>query len=181
MQITDCRIIRSHRRSMAIEITRQGEVLVRAPIYVSQKRIYAFVESKQGWIAEKLAKCACLPPFSAQEKKALALQAKALIPERVSHFAAILGVSVGRIAIRAQKTRWGSCSTKGNLNFNCLLALVPPEVLDYVVVHELCHLREMNHSPRFWAHVEAVLPDYKLRRKWLKEQGRQLIARLEQE
>ena len=95
-----------------------------------------------------------------------------------TQIAPLVGVSYGGITIRAQKTRWGSCSSKGNLNFNCLLLLAPAEVLDYVVVHELCHRREMNHSPKFWAEVERVLPDYDARRKWLKENGPGLISRL---
>ena len=89
-----------------------------------------------------------------------------------------MGVTYGRSTIRSQHTRWGSCSARGNLNFNCLLALTPPEVLDYVVVHELCHRKELNHSPAFWAEAERVLPDYKNRRNWLKENGTALIARL---
>ena len=80
--------------------------------------------------------------------------------------------------MRAQRTRWGSCSSSGNLNFNCLLALVPPAVLDYVVVHELCHRLEMNHSPRFWQEVGRVMPDYEEHKKWLRENGAELIERL---
>ena len=82
------------------------------------------------------------------------------------------------ITIRNQKTRWGSCSSKGNLNFNCLLMLTPPEVIDYVVVHELCHRKEMNHSWAFWAEVEKVLSGYKEQVKWLKENGGQVIGRM---
>ena len=108
----------------------------------------------------------------------MAKQVKTIIPVRAAYFAPLVGVSYGRITIRSQHTRWGSCSSKGNLNFNCLLALVPPEVLDYVVVHELCHRKEMNHSPRFWAEVERILPDYKMSLKWLKENGTALIGRL---
>ena len=89
-----------------------------------------------------------------------------------------MGVRYGRLAVRSQRSKWGSCSGKGNLNFNCLLLLAPDEVLDYVVVHELCHRREMNHSPRFWAEVERVLPDFKNARRWLKQNGASLMARL---
>jgi predicted metal-dependent hydrolase len=107
--------------------------------------------------------------------KVLADEALRVIPERVRFYAPVVGVTYGRITIRNQRTRWGSCSAKGNLNFNCLLMKAPPEVLDYVVVHELCHRLEMNHSPRFWAQVERVLPDYKVSRKWLREHGNELM------
>ena len=114
-----------------------------------------------------------------EQLQVLARQARQTIPERVAHFAPLVGVTYGRITIRSQHTLWGSCSSKGNLNFNCLLMLTPPEVLDYVVVHELCHRKEMNHSARFWAEVEHVLPDYEIQRKWLRENGTALISRLE--
>ena len=105
-------------------------------------------------------------------------KARAVVTEKVQYYAPLVGVTYNQIAIRAQHTRWGSCSNKGNLNFNCLLALVPPEVLDYVVVHELCHRKELNHSERFWNEVTKILPDYKVRKKWLKDNGSNLIARL---
>ena len=106
-----------------------------------------------------------------EELNKLVEQAKEVFPSKVAYFAKIVGVTYGRITIRCQKTRWGSCSSKGNLNFNCLLMLAPPEIVDYVVVHELCHRLEMNHSPKFWAQVERVLPHYKKYRKWLKDMG----------
>lgn len=113
--------------------------------------------------------------FKSRELQVLADEALRVIPERVQFYAPVVGVTYGRITIRNQRTRWGSCSAKGNLNFNCLLMKAPPEVLDYVVVHELCHRLEMNHSPRFWAQVERVLPDYKVSRKWLREHGNELM------
>ena len=110
-----------------------------------------------------------------EDIRALAEQAKNVIPERVAYYAEKVGVTYGRITIRNQKTRWGSCSSKGNLNFNCLLMLAPPEVMDSVVVHELCHLKQMNHSKKFYDEVLRVMPDYRARQKWLKEHGAELL------
>ena len=100
--------------------------------------------------------------------KALSEQARIYIPSRGEHFAQIIDVTYGRITIRHQKTRWGSCSSSGNLNFNCALMNTTPEIIDYVVVHELCHRKQMNHSALFWAEVEKVLPNYKELRSALK-------------
>ena len=173
-------LIRSSRKTISIQITPAGEVVVRCPQRMRGSDVQAFVESKQSWIEAHLPKTAPLPPFTREELQALAQQAKRLIPERAAYFAEKMGVTYGHITIRSQHTRWGSCSAKGNLNFNCLLVLTPPEVLDYVVVHELCHRKQLNHSAAFWAEVETVLPDYKIRKKWLKENGAALIARLPQ-
>ena len=114
--------------------------------------------------------------LSDEEVAKLTAEAKRVIPERVAYYAPIVGVSYGRVTIRHQKTRWGSCSAKGNLNFNCLLMLTPPEVLDSVVVHELCHRKEMNHSKRFYAEVYRVFPDYDKWDKWLKKNGKSIIS-----
>ncbi len=113
-----------------------------------------------------------------EEIQALAERAKITFPELVSRYANIIGVSYGRVTIRHQKTRWGSCSSKGNLNFNCLLMLAPQDVIEYVVVHELCHIKQMNHSKAFWAEVEKILPDYKDSVKWLKTEGGKLMRRV---
>ena len=172
-------LIRSRRKTLAIQITGDG-VLVRAPLSMPAPVIRAFVESKQAWIEKKLA--AQLPgvsPLTPEERAELTRQAREDLPQRVSRFAALLGLTYGRITIRCQKTRWGSCSGKKNLNFNCLLMLAPEWVRDYVVVHELCHLLEMNHSSRFWALVEKAAPDSKEARKWLRTQGSALIQRVE--
>lgn len=181
MDTVQYRVARSSRKTIAIQITPRGEVLVRCPRRMSMEAVDAFVKSKTGWIQGHLAKIRAVPcpaNLTEEELEALVRQAKERLPERAARFAPLVGVSYGRITIRAQRTRWGSCSGKGNLNFNCLLMLCPDEVVDYVVVHELCHRRELNHSPRFWAEVERVLPDYKIPRNWLKENGGTLIRRL---
>lgn len=108
------------------------------------------------------------PDVRAAIRSVLSARALERIRARIAHFAPRIGVAFGgRVAIREQKTRWGSCSGKGNLNFNWKLIMAPPQVLDYVVIHELCHLREFNHSPRFWALVEGQMPEYKSWKKWL--------------
>ena len=127
---------------------------------------------------ERKVEQADIPKFSVEEINDLANKALQYIPERVKYFAPIVGVNYSRITIRNQKTKWGSCSSKGGLNFNCLLMLAPPEVIDYVVVHELCHRKEMNHSQAFWAEVEKVLPNYKSAKKWLKDNGSELMSRM---
>ena len=178
----DYTLHRSRRKTVSIQITPRGEVLVKCPMHMSGTAVRAFVESKASWIEEKLRKLASqprLPGLTEGERKALADRARTVFAERTAWFAPLVGVDYGRITIRSQRSRWGSCSGKGNLNFNCLLMLAPPEVRDYVVVHELCHRKEMNHSARFWAEVERVLPDYRIHRKWLKEHGSELQARLE--
>lgn len=175
-------LICSNRRTIAVEI-RNGKVIVRAPQRMSKAEIERFVASKADWIskhleAAKQRQSVPVQPFTAAEIQQLADAALQDIPQRVRKYATIIGVTVGRSTIRNQKTRWGSCSSKGNLNFNCLLMLCPEEVRDYVVVHELCHRKELNHSTRFWNEVARVMPDYAQRRKWLKENGGSLIARL---
>lgn len=185
----DAEIIRSQRKTISVEITRELRVLVRAPWRMKTADIERFISDKAGWIdahleemrrrneAERAGREA-VTPFTPEELNALVDKAKQVIPDRVAYFAPLVGVEYGRITIRNQRTRWGSCSAKGNLNFNCLLVLTPPEVLDYVVIHELCHLRELNHSPSFWAEVRRIMPDYADKRRWLKDNGFELIERL---
>ena len=172
------RLIRSDRKSIGIQITADG-VVVRAPKRLSAAEIDRFVQSKRSWIEGHLSKIpASQPKFTQTEIEALARKALTVIPDRARHFAPIVGVTYGRITIRNQRSRWGSCSGKGNLNFNCLLMLTPDHVIDYVVVHELCHRLEMNHSPACWAQVERVLPDYQRSRAWLREHEKEFIGRL---
>ena len=165
--------IRSKRKSMTIQIKAHGQVIVRTPYRVSKRTVEQFLYAHQIWILEKqhqvIAAEAQQVHITGEERKQGIELAKKLIPERVAYFAKQMDVTYGRITIREQKTRWGSCSSKGNLNFNWKLVLFEPELLDYVVVHELAHRIEMNHSANFWIIVESVLPDYKERRKRLRE------------
>lgn len=179
------KLIRSDRRTISLEITPSGQVLVRAPKHMSEKEIQRFIDEKSSWLSKHLQKrkedmdsLQAEGRFTEGEIERLIKLAKQVIPEKVAYYARLMEVTYGRITIRKQKTRWGSCSREGNLNFNCLLMMVPPEVLDYVVVHELSHRLEMNHSSRFWLQVENVIPNYRKPRKWLKEHGSRLMLRL---
>lgn len=175
------KIKRSSRKTLCLEITAEG-LLVRAPLRTSNADIASFVETKRDWIEKHLKKVqereSSAVKLTRKELENLAEQALKIIPQRVAYYAPQVGVTYGRITIRNQHTRWGSCSSKGNLNFNCLLMLTPPEVLDSVVVHELCHRKEMNHSAKFYEHVLRVYPDYHKWNKWLKDNGRALMARM---
>lgn len=178
-------MIRSRRKTVAIQVLGVNDVVVRAPMRMSNREIEEFVQQNMDWIQKNLKKVAEnqkeeeeIVPMTEAEVRELAERATQLIPERVKHFAPLVGVTYGRITIRNQKSRWGSCSAKGNLNFNVGLLLAPPEVLDYVVVHELCHRKEMNHSPKFWAEVSKLIPDYKQHEKWLKDNGRAIIKKI---
>lgn len=216
-------VVKSRRKSLSIAIQPDGNLLVKAPLSMSDAEILKWVKTKTGWIIRQRAKILEQqvenPPkqyvsgekflYLGQEyelevrisegragmvgivedkivlfsktdeslevKKFLedwyVKQAKLWIPKRVSFFAKQMGESFGRITIKNQRKRWGSCSSARNLNFNWRLIMAPPEVLDYVVVHELCHLRQMNHSKEFWREVENVLWDYKVHKSWLEKNG----------
>ena len=185
--MTDVEIIRSKRKSMEIQICPDGHLRVRAPYFTTDTEICDFLREKSNWISKHRAivkerrrreQETDWHRLSAQEIKELADEAIRILPQKVQRFAEKIGVDYGRITIRNQKTRWGSCSGKGNLNFNCLLMLTPDDVQDYVVIHELCHLKQMNHSSKFWAEVEHMMPDYKQKRKWLKENGEEIMRRV---
>ncbi len=178
----EIKIIRSARKTLALEIREPGLLIVRAPNKLSNARIRSFLAEKEAWIQKNMAlfeqraeerKDVCR--ISVEEIEQLAEEAKNVLPEIAARYAALMGVDYGRITIRNQKTRWGSCSSRGNLNFNCLLMLAPREVQEYVVVHELAHRKEMNHSARFWGIVESVKPDYRQAKKWLREEGSKLV------
>lgn len=174
-------IIKSSRKTIAVEVRQDGSVLVRTPRNCPQSRIDTFLKEKQAWVLakveeqkEKEADSMKIQPLSEAEQRLYRDKAREIFEQKVSYYAQMMGVSYGRIAIRDQKTRWGSCSGEGNLNFNWRLIFAPAGVLDYVVVHELAHRKEMNHSPRFWRVVEDTMPEYRKYQKWLKENGRGL-------
>ncbi len=183
----EIQVIRSSRKSIGLQIDENLLVTVRAPYRMSDREVKRFLEEKSSWIEKHMQKIKDrleseeqepAEKMTMEEIRKLADEALKYIPERVAFYAPMVGVNYGRITIRNQRSRWGSCSSKGNLNFNCLLMLTPPEVIDYVVVHELCHRLEMNHSPAFWKEVEKIMPDYKSRRKWLRENGNRIMRRM---
>ncbi|WP_449077030.1 M48 family metallopeptidase [Ruminococcus sp.] len=176
---------RSKRKSVAIKITADMQIVVFVPLYVSDNEIERMVISKSKWIDEHMLKVQStiderskLEKITFEQVKELADQAVEYIPKRVKYYAEKENFVYNKITIKNLVSRWGSCSTKGNLNFNCLLMLTPDYVIDYIVVHELCHLREMNHSEKFWAEVEKIMPDYQRAELWLKQNGGNLISRI---
>lgn len=178
-------LIRSNRKSCSISITPNGRITVRVPLRISDREIHHLLTDRQNWIItkylEQQQKQARMPVSDLTDTQRAALTqryiaaAREYFPKRAAHFQQFTGGTYSRITIRDQKTRWGSCSARGTLSFNWRLMLAPPAILDYVVVHELCHLTHMNHSPAFWQAVEAVCPDYRESRRWLKEHGQELV------
>ena len=169
-------IIRSKRKTLGLEVKYDGTVNARVPMRAPREIIERFIREHEAWIIRKRQEWSLagnnrddmsgIPPIETKEGKAKIRQ---YIERQVEYYAKIMGVTYGRISMRNQKTRWGSCSSNGNLNFNNRLLFVPEELVDYVVVHELAHRKEMNHSNAFWNVVEKYMPDYKERRKKLKE------------
>ena len=179
------KVIRSKRKTAAIQVMAQGNVVVRVPMLMDDADIMEMVRRNADWIRRQKKRLESkrqleekeVIKLTDREKKMLADKAKNVFKEKVARAAKKVQVSYGRVTIRMQKTRWGSCSYEGNLNFNCLLMLAPEEVQDYVVFHELCHRKQMNHSKEFWSEVEKVCPDYKKQKKWLKDHGDEIMRR----
>ena len=181
---TKITIIRSSRKTLALQI-KNGEIIVRAPLRMKDKEIYKFIALKKDRLEKHLSEfnerqkeLDNIQPFTKEEISDFTKRAKEIIPERVSLYAPKIGVTYNRITIRCQKSRWGSCSSKGNLNFNCLLVLFPTEIIDSVVVHELCHRKHMNHSQQFYKEIEKVFPEYKKWHKQLNETGNIYLSRI---
>jgi len=221
----DYTVIRTGRRTMAIQIDPYKGVIVRVPRQTRDSEIRHLLEKKTSWINKHLALAVQraseiprhnfmsgdiflfrgeeyslvfeparknhikiaghyiivgLKPDTPREripeilKKWYIAQARKIFNERVLVYSRGLGVQPSRISIRSQSKRWGSCSTRGNLNFNWKLVMAPPPILDYVVVHELCHLKHPNHQPEFWKMLGNIMPDYAVHRDWLKQNGHKL-------
>lgn len=170
-------VIRSARKSLGLEVRDANTVLARIPTRVSDRELKAFVENHRSWILEKTAVMAereenrksTPAPLPELLSKTDWMKIQLKIGKRVRHYCETMGVTVGYVTVKSQKTRWGSCSAKGNVNFNYQLAFLPDKLLDYVVIHELAHRRHMDHSMAFWAEVEKYCPDYRERRERLKE------------
>lgn len=178
-------VIRSKRKTIGFRVTDEGNLEIRAPLFLSGKAINECIRQNTDRIErafrraeEQKALYESLPPFSAEELKRMERDAKKRIPERVAYFAGLMDVSYEKITIRSQTQRWGSCTSKGNLNFNKLLVLCTPEALDSVVVHELCHRIEMNHSKRFYDLLYRYFPAYDDADRYLKTEGEVLLTRM---
>ena len=176
----DYTVVHSGRRTIAIQIQRDGRVVVRAPYAATAEDIRRVVDSHRDWVEKTVRRqqeqlAASPPEPTAREMEELARQGREYLPRRVAYWAARMDVMPTGLHITAARTRWGSCSSRGTLSFNWKLYLTAPECLDYVVVHELCHLVHMDHSPDFWAEVERIMPDYHTWKKWLRDNGDTLV------
>lgn len=163
-------LIRSRRKTLALEITRDCRVLVRAPLHLSRERIEDFVKAHRGWIETHLAAQRLRPvppPPTAAEIEALKAEARAVLPELVAAWSRKMGVHPTGLKITTAQKRYGSCSGSNSLCFSCFLMRSPPEAIELVVVHELCHIREKNHGAGFYALLGQYLPDYRERKKLL--------------
>ena len=164
---------RSKRKTLAVEVTRAGEVLVRAPLRMPVREIERFVAAQQPWIEAHIAiqkqRSAAHPEPDAAEEARLRALAKAVIPQRVAYYAGIMGLTPTGVKITSARTRFGSCSMKNSLCFSWRLMQYPPEAVDYVVVHELAHILHKNHGKMFYATIAAVMPDHRARRALLKQ------------
>lgn len=169
------RIIYSNRKTLAIEVDSNANIIVRSPKSLSKRKIEKFLTEKSDWLQKAVEKqrqrASLIKTYSEEEIKNLRKKAKEIIPERVKIYSEIIGVTPKSVKITSAKKRYGSCSAKNNLCFSLYLADFPIDAIDYVVVHELCHILEHNHSRRFWARVAKYLPDYKQREQILKNKN----------
>lgn len=171
--MTDYTLIRAKRRTMSLQLDRDGRAVVRAPYGVKKEFIDRFVAEHEGWLARAREKQQnrrlAHPEPTDEERKALLAQAREYLPMRVDYWSGIMGLTPTGLKITSARTRFGSCSGRNSLCFSWRLMQYPPEAIDYVVVHELAHIRHHDHSPAFYALIAQYLPDWKARMKLLKE------------
>ena len=156
-------------RYMRLEIKRSGELVVTAPYGIDLRFVERFLSQKSDWIKKTksyfdLAKSKATflsQGYGKTGYKKYKEKARILAENRISFYNKFYNFKINRVSIKNTKSRWGSCSKKGNLNFNYKITLLPLELADYVIVHELCHLQELNHSKKFWKLVALTLPNYK--------------------
>lgn len=173
MSLPPYELIRSSRRTLALEVARDGRVLVRSPLGLPRKRIDAFVAEHQSWITEHLARqarrCEAHPEPSAEEREILIRKAREILPSKTAHYGKLMNLCPTGISITGAEKRFGSCSPKNRICFSWRLMAYPDAAIDYVVVHELAHILHKNHGREFYACIESVLPDWRERRNLLKE------------
>ncbi len=171
--MTDYTLIRAKRHTMSLQLDRDGRAVVRAPYGVKKEFIDRFVAEHEGWLARAREKQQnrrlAHPEPTDEERKALIARAKEYLPMRVDYWSGIMGLTPTGLKITSARTRFGSCSGKNSLCFSWRLMQYPPEAIDYVVVHELAHIRHHDHSPAFYALIERYMPDWRERMKLLKE------------
>ncbi len=168
------RLVRSKRKSLAIEVTASLEIIVRAPLFLSKSKIERFVAEHEQWAEKAIEKIKEKqknrpPEPNEQQIKILKERARELLPQRVKFYSELMGLAPSKVKITSAKTRFGSCSGKNSLCFSYRLMLYPEAAIDYVVVHELAHIKHKNHGKQFYALVEKYMPDYKQREKLLKK------------
>ena len=165
-------LIRSDRKTLALEVSREGVVIVRAPNRARARDIELFLAAHEEWLEKALARQSerreKYPEPTAEEKNELIARAKAVLPDKVEKYAAIMGVMPTGVRITGAEKRFGSCSGKNSLCFSWRLMRYPEAAIDYVVVHELAHIRHKNHGKQFYGFIESVMPDYKEREKLLR-------------
>ncbi len=173
MSIPEYELVRSRRRTMALEVTREGRVVVRAPLRLAQRRIDEFLMAHAAWIEEHQAiqqrRRESHPEPTEEEREALIRRAREVLPGKVEKYSRMMELYPTGITITGARKRFGSCSGKNRICFSWRLMQYPEEAIDYVVVHELAHIRHKDHSKNFYACVERVLPDWRERRGLLKE------------
>ncbi len=165
-------VIRSDRKTLSLEVTREQKVIVRAPRRCAERRIEDFVRAHEGWIARALARQRAIaeayPEPTAEEEARLRAAAKEFLPARTDYYAGLMGLRPQGVRITSARTRFGSCSANNHICYSWRLMMYPPEAIDYVVVHELAHIPHKNHGREFYACIAKILPDYKKRRALLR-------------